>query len=298
MLALYFFFEIKKNINKNPNSKDIIQIILFCFTSSCALYARQALVFLPCSYLLYLFFYQANKKIIIFSIIFFIIFSIPGILLILTWGGLYDTTNLASGAFYGKWLHHRYLFRNIPILLSFFGFYLLPFLVIEFFNSNFKYFLAKYFKSFSFALVIFIIFSQLDLLNYLGNYEKSGGAVLKVNYLLKKNNFFLLIIFSSIGFSVLHQFFKEDIKNNSIMILPMFIIYCFPALLYQEYVEPLILLMFFLTIKTNLQNLYFKNIKLSHAVFISYFFLYLIGSIYFKHFAFSSFDEWNLYLNF
>ena len=57
ILALYFFSEIKKDISKNPNNQNISNVIFFCFTSACALYARQALAFLPISYLLYLFFF-------------------------------------------------------------------------------------------------------------------------------------------------------------------------------------------------------------------------------------------------
>jgi hypothetical protein len=124
-----------------------------------------------------------------------------------------------------------------------------------------------------------------------------GGAILKVNYLIQKNNFLLLLIFSSIGFSVLMRLFKEDTKNNMVILLPMLIIYGFPKLLYQEYVEPLILIIFFLALKTNLQKIYFNNISLSNFVFLLYFLIYLIGSIFFKHFAFDSYENWIIFLN-
>ena len=104
-------------------------------------------------------------------------------------------------------------------------------------------------------------------------------------------------VFSSIGFSVLVQLFKEDTKNNMVILLPMIIIYSFPNLLYQEYVEPLILIIFFLGIKTNLQKVYFSNISLSNFIFLSYFAIYLVGSIYFKHFAFDSYEKWKIFLN-
>ena len=124
-----------------------------------------------------------------------------------------------------------------------------------------------------------------------------GGAILKVNYLIQKNNFLLLLIFSSIGFSVLMRLFKEDTKNNMVILLPMLIIYGFPKLLYQEYVEPLILIIFFLALKTNLQKIYFNNISLSNFIFLSYFAIYLIGSIYFKQFTFDSYEKWKIFLN-
>ena len=295
IFALYFFSEIKKDISKNPNNQNILHVILFCFTSACALYARQALAFLPISYLLYLFFYNANKKIVITSIISFAVFAIPAFLLILIWGNVFDLKNNPN--FFTWWINPKHLLKNFPILLSFFGFYFFPILIIEFFNSGFKDFFNKYFKSFFFALIIFVFLSQINLLSYLGDYTRAGGAILKVNYLIQKNNFLLLLVFSSLGFSVLMQLFKEDRKNNIIILLPILIIYSFPNLLYQEYVEPLILIIFFLALKTNLQKIYFNNISFSNFIFLSYFTIYLIGSIYFKHFAFDSYEKWKIFLN-
>jgi hypothetical protein len=135
----------------------------------------------------------------------------------------------------------------------------------------------------------------MNLLNYLGNYEKAGGAILKINYLIQKENFFLLLVFSSLGFSILIRFFKENI-NNFVTIIPMFILFCFPNLLYQEYVEPLIIIMFFLLIRTDLHQVYFKRISFSNFIFLSYFVIFLLGSIYFKHFAFDSFEKWKNFL--
>ena len=298
VIAFYFFFEIKKSISKDPSNKDILNVIFFCLTSACSLYARQALFFLPISFLLYLFLNNANKKIIITSIVSFALFSIPGFLLMLTWGDVFHVVpgHEPWGGFLGGWINYKHILKNLPILLSFIGFYLLPIIVIEFLNSGFRNFIHIYLKSFLFALTILFFLSQTNLLNYLGDYTLAGGAVLKVNYLIQKNNFFLLLIFSSIGFSILMRFFKEDTKNSLIIFLPIIIIYGFPKLLYQEYVEPLILIIFFLHLKTKLHSIYFKNISLSHFVFLSYFAIYLIGSIYFKHFAFSSFEEWKIFL--
>ena len=298
MLALYFFFEIKRNISNTPSNRDTLNIIFFCLASACALYARQALIFLPISYFLYLFFNKANKKIIIISIISFTILALPGIFLVITWGLSYNVQDvLLPIGFNESFIHPKYILINIPILLSFFGFYLIPILIIEFLNSGIKSFVDKYLKNFVFALIVFIFLSAMGILNYLGNYTLGGGAILKLNYLIQKNNFFLLLIFSSIGFSVLAQLSKEYIKNNLIIIMPIFIIYGIPLFLYQEYVEPLILMMFFLAMKTNLHKIYFKKVSVSNFIFLSYFTIYLIGSIYFKHFAFSSYEEWKIFLN-
>ena len=297
ILAFYFFSEIKKNLSENPGRKELLIIVLFCFTSACALYARQALAFLPISFLLYLFFYNANKKIIITSIIAFTLFATPSLLLIITWGNVFDTRSLdPGGSFFGWWIHPSHILKNLPILLSFFGFYLLPILIIEFISSKPKNFFQEYFKNFSLSFIFFVILLQMGFLNYLGEYKIAGGAILKLNYLIEKNNFLLLLIFSSLGFSIIMRFLREDIKNNLFILFPIIIIYSFPNLLYQEYVEPLIIIIFFLALNTNLHKIYFKNIFFSNFIFISYFAVYLVGSIYFKHFAFSSFEEWKIFL--
>ena len=300
ILALYFFSEIKKNISEDPKNSSTSNVIFFCFTSACALYARQALIFLPISYLFYLFLNNANKKIIITSIISFSILAMPGFILIWTWGNVYPSlpAGLAPhGGFIGGWIKPVHILKNFPIILSLFGFYLLPILMVELLNLGLKDFFNKYFKSFFFALIIFVFLWQVNLLNYLGDYTLAGGAILKLSYLIQKGNFLLLLIFSSIGFSVLVRFFREESKNNIVILLPLLIIYGLPKLLYQEYVEPLILIIFFLALKTNLKEIYFKNILTSNLILISYFTIYLLGSIYFKHFAFPSYDEWIIFLD-
>ena len=88
----------------------------------------------------------------------------------------------------------------------------------------------------------------------------------------------------------------ED-KNNIIFILPLFMIYGCARLMYQEYVEPLIIITFFLALNTNLHRVYFKNVSFSHVILLSYFAIYLVGSIYFKHFAFPSYQEWEIFFN-
>ena len=124
MLALYFFFEIKRNISNTPSNRDTLNIIFFCLASACALYARQALIFLPISYFLYLFFNKANKKIIIISIISFTILALPGIFLVITWGSSYNVQDvLLPIGFNESFINPKYILINIPILLSYFGFY-------------------------------------------------------------------------------------------------------------------------------------------------------------------------------
>ena len=299
ILAFYFFYKIKEDLYKYSKNENIFNILFFCFFSACALYSRQAFIFLPFSYFLYLFFNNANKKIIFISIIFYAIFAVPGFFLIWFWGALYPSLPegmAPHGGLIGGYVQFIHISKNFPILLSYIGFYFLPILFIEFYNLGYKVLVNKYFKSFFISLIIFIFLSQTGILNYLGEYKLSGGAILKLNYIIMKKNFLLLLLFASMGFSVLFRLCRENPKNNLVILLPMLIIYGFPRFLYQEYVEPLILIIFFLALKTDLQKWYFKNVSLSNFILLAYFAFYLLGAIYFKHFAFSTFEEWKIFI--
>ena len=151
------------------------------------------------------------------------------------------------------------MLQNIPIISSLVAFYLFPIIFIEILNEGIKNFYHKYFKIFIVSLISYLVLSQLNSLSYLSDYTLSGGVILKTNYLIKDENYFLVLLFSSLGLSILFRIIKENIKNNLIILLPSLLIYCFSKLLYQEYVEPLILIIFFLAINTKLQDTFFKK---------------------------------------
>lgn len=295
ILAIYFFLEIKQNLFEANTKKNIFHIILFCLFSAFALYTRQFLVFLPISYLLYLTLFGHDKRIVILSVIFFAFLSIPGILLLIFWGGFYDVNNFPS--YFETLVNPIFILKNIPILLSYIGFYLFPIIIVELLNSDLKTLFKKYFAGFILTFSLLLILSQLNFLNYLAEYEIGGGAILKLNYLIQKQNYFLLLLFSSIGMSILVRIINEDVKNNLILLIPPLLIIGCANILYQEYVEPLILILFFLLVQTDLHKTYFKKIFLSNIILLSYFSIYLFGSIYFKHFRFDSFEKWLMYLN-
>ena len=283
ILSFLFFLKIKSNLSKNSEVK-IFTIVAFCFFSACSLYIRPALVFWPISYFVYLFLIHRNKKVILSSIISFLIFSLPGIILIFIWGDIYDSQNMDM-KLTEDYHHYKYIVKNIPILLSYFSFYFLPFLIIELVDIGLKKFSFKYLKVFLIALLILIIFWKFNFLNYLGNFTYGGGAILKLNYLIKPGNYFLLLISSSVGFSIIYQILKEDFKTNVSILLPIFIFYGLPNMLFQEYVEPLFLLIIYSGIlQTQLNQIYFKRIFTSNLITILYFILYLVSATYYDHF--------------
>tara|TARA_Y100000741_G_C17943342_1_gene432759 strand:- start:19 stop:597 length:579 start_codon:yes stop_codon:yes gene_type:complete len=183
--------------------------------------------------------------------------------------------------------YHNYknIIKNIPILLSYFAFYLFPILIIEFLDIGINKFLLKYRNVFLLALSTFLILWQTTLLDYLGSFTYGGGAILKLNYLIKPENFILLLFSSALGFAVLFEIVKESFKTNISILIPIFIIYGFPTMLFQEYLEPLILILFYSGIlQTKLNKIYFNKILNSNIITTLYFSAYLICATYYKHF--------------
>ena len=283
ILALYNFLKIRNYSNK-PNNYEIFITICFCFFSSCALYIRPALVFFHIIYFIYMFLNNRNIYIILISAFSYLVFAIPGFILIFIWGGFYDYKNFNADLM-EDYHNYKFIIRNIPILLSYFAFYFFPVLIIEYLHIGIKKFSLKYFKPFFSAILLLLFLWQFNYLNYLGEFILGGGAILKLNYLIKAENFLLLLLASAIGFSIIYQILKENFKVNVSILLPVLIIYGFPNEIYQEYVEPLILFIFLSgMLQTKYHEIYFRNINLSNLITISYVVLYLLGATYYKHF--------------
>ena len=282
ILSFIFFLDIKENYTKDLKTK-VTTTILLCFFSSCALYIRPAFIFWPISFFLYLFLVNKDKKIIITSLLSYLIFSIPGFILIFTWGNVYDSQNMTMNL--EDYHNYKNIIKNIPILLSYFAFYLFPILIIEVLDIGINKFLSKYKNIFLLAFSSLLILWQAGFLDYLGNFTYGGGAILKLNYLIKSENFILLLLSSALGLSVLWEVIKENYKINISIVIPIFIIYGFPTMLFQEYVEPLILILFYSGIlQTKLNQIYFNKFLLSSIITSVYFSAYLIGATYYKHF--------------
>jgi len=279
VLSFIFFSKIKL-LHEEYKKNNYLDIVAFCVFSSGALYIRPALVFLPLIYMLYLFLLNKNIKTIFASSIFYIILSIPAFILFTVWGGFLDIKNIHPKIIEAH--SYIYIVRNIPILLSYFAFYLLPFLLIEFKEIGLKKFISKYVISFSISFVVLIIFWKLNYFNYLTNLDYGGGAILKLNLLIKENNLILMLASIAVGFSIIYSLLKENFKFNICVLLPIFIIYGFPKGLFQEYLEPLILFLLLSGIlQTKLKEIFFKNINISYMTVAVYFSSYLVAATYY-----------------
>ena len=286
LLAIRYYLKLE-NLNKQIyfNKSTIINVFLICFFSSLALYTRQYLIFFTIFFILDLLFVKKNFKIFYLSLVFLVPFSIPGLMLIYTWGGFYDSLNF-TGNLVQEYHHPKYILRNLPFLFSFFAFYLFPFFILEMKKLGINKIFKKYYLSFFIYFITIIILIFLGFFDFLEDLKIGGGALLKIDYLLFNKSLVFFALMSSLGFCLLFEIIKQNSKFNLILFFSLFI-FCFPQFILQEYYEPLVIFLYLLLFNHSLSFIFKQNINFSHFVIISYFTIYLLGSFYYRYFLFA-----------
>ena len=130
--------------------------------------------------------------------------------------------------------------------------------------------------------MIFALLTLFGKMEYLSNYVLGGGVTLEFGYLVGDKFNTIFLITSAIGLSFLFSFLKFDFKNNFILFALIFIIFGFPKALYQDYLEPLFIFLFFLGIINSNVIFYLKNntLKLSTIYFLYFSFYNFFTTIY------------------
>ncbi len=302
LIAIKIYLKIEDYLDKKIlNKKVLINILFLCLFSSFALYTRQYLIFFSIFLILDLIFIKKNLKALTIFLVFFSFFSIPGFILIYLWGGLYDSANFTMVFSYGPtddlfdYHHPKFIVKNLPFLFSFFALYLMPFFFIEMKTFGFFKIIKKYFPSFIIVFLIMNFFNFFDFLEYLKSIDTGGGAILKLNYILFKNNIIFFILFVSIGFSLFYEILKQNFKFNTILFLTL-LVFCLPYIILQEYYEPLILFAVFLLFHHNYDFLFDKKNNFSILIIVLYYAGYLIGSIYYRYFFFTNIEDWKIFI--
>lgn len=265
--SIYYFIKIsqEKKIINNLN----LYSLLFCITSSITLYVKPIFIFFPIFYLLNNFYEKYSFKTQLLNVFFYIFLAIPGIFLIIFWGGIYDHSNSNVVQEYHTF---KNIFKNSIIISTYFFFYLWPIFLIYFFKTESSVVFKEFILRAIYCLLFLIFLSFLNLLDYLNYYTYGGGFFVKLSYLFNDKNNFLVLLAASLGFSFLFIIIKDNIKKNLSLLLLTFFFFGFPKNLFQDYFEPLILFLFFLKIlDTRLFDIIRKK-TLSVSIIYSLFF--------------------------
>jgi len=297
LLAIKFYIKLNNLITiKSLDFKTLFFIFLTCFFSSLALYTRQYMIFFTLFILLDILIIKQEIKLFFIFLFIFLLFSIPGLLLINLWGGLYDVANFPTDNFKPLDTHSpKNFFLNLPFLFNFYAFYLIPFLIIEIKHFGLKSIINKYFKVFFVTFVLMLFFNFFGFFDYMKNIQFGGGVFLKIDYFIFEKKLIFFLLMTSVGLSIIYEIIKQNYKLN-LTLFATLLIFCFPKFIYHEYYEPLIIFTFFLLFKHNVNYLFSKNINFSIFIIISYYFSYLLGAVYFRYYLFPNQESWLMFI--
>lgn len=262
LILSFIFLNNLKNINYKKNN--YLNIFFITFSSSLCVYCDQKLLIVP---LICLVETLKNKNIKnkskIFMIILYFLYSLPFIYLINLWGNIIPTIDASS-----RKTLQNYFFENIGYSISIIAFYIFPFLFFKkekfFFLIKNKISNKKYIYIFFLFLIYLIFLYKFDYINVssIGN-----GVVYKLSITLF-NNFNLSKHFIYISFFVswLVILFFIDNKKDFLIIMYFLLSTLFIFPIFQEYFDPIIILLILLFFNTklhfNLQNISFLLVYL------------------------------------
>ena len=163
-------------------------------------------------------------------------------------------------------------------------FYFLPFKLIEFFNKQFYFTKNKILLFFYFFIFLLIsLFYYLDFFEYLKLTKLGGGSVLKISQFFFQENLIIFLLISFLGIVTIIELAILS-KKNLILLLSIVTIYCTPKFIYQEYFEPLLILLFFLLfdLRVNLKKTFQDN--KFQILLLVYFLGYFVSSYYYRYY--------------
>ena len=227
ILSIKYFIRIEKK-----DKIKIFSILLLCFFSSLALYTRPYLIFFPIFVISIFNILWKKKNLLKHSIIFYFLFSLPGLYLLYIWGGVLKIGNYSSDQVSLINFHHpKFILKNIIIFASIFMFYFIPLGLSKYLDSS-NYLKKKDFFIFVIIFLILIILGFLNFFDYL-NYEKlGGGAFLKLNQILFENFLAPFLFISAVGIMFILKF--AAISNKNTLLFISLLIFVFQNLFYKN----------------------------------------------------------------
>ncbi len=252
--ACYYLFLLIQN---EDNHKTNFLLTLFI---SLAIYSRQQFIFLGLTHIAILTMNSDYKKLLNTCVYYFIL-SLPGLYTYYLWGVFNDLNNATSASSY---ISLENIFLNIPKISTLIFFYLIPIFLINI-NSIKKYLnLNQFFIYFILLIFIeYIFFKNIDYTKF------GGGYIIKFNQIFLNNSIYLIILVSSIFFSILICLRKVINYRYYILLLFIFLVLGLPKYLYQEWFDPVYLIFYYMFIPK--EKLVLLKLNKSKTIIFLYF---------------------------
>lgn len=268
--TLIFFSKLCEN--KITTKTNIILTCFICLT----IYSRQQYVFFPLAHLIILAI-DKSKKNLINAILIYIIFSIPGIYTYNLWG-VFENISRATSA--SDYISIKNIYINLPKISSIMFFYLIPIIFL-----NYKKFYSIFIKRK--FIIIFIVTLIFELIIFKKiNYDRYGGGyIVKFNIIFFKDNIYLILIISSLFFSILVYFYKLFNYRYYVTLFLIFLIIGLPKYLFQEWFDPIYIFVYYLFLPTSIiKNNKLNEIKSIYFLIIWESLILLIAIVYYHYF--------------
>jgi len=268
LAILFFVLSISKFItftkSQNNNLKDIFLCSLYIII---AIYIRQYYLLIILLYTFLLFRKISIKNFFYLTIVSFILL-IPGILYTYNFFIInYDETFKRGEGF----VYPNVLF-NLFVFFTMYLFYIFPF----FFQiKNYKKIKDFYNNKKFYILIMVVIFSLLFFYyDFSAKDNLGGGAFYKIYQLIDSKLFFVFSAF--MGMLLILLTINLNLKNLIILCIFLFM---FPfAIVYQKYYDPIMIIIFFSFIESNLIHYNIKFEKINMIFVYIYFLSFLVGS--------------------
>ena len=279
LLSYLTYASLKKNLINFTIFKKFLIIFFLCLFSSLIVYFDQKLVFVPFLVLVLLLNLNIEIKFKIYSMLLFLIFSLPYFYLIYLWGSLIPpSANDAREVGSSIYLFHPGFCLTILTLAIF------PFFFINNFNlESLKNKILN--KNLIYILIIFIIYALMIV--FIGDFEnlriEGKGAFHKILLILIKNSN-IRLIFTLVGFlvSIIFTYLIFNSKIDLLIIVYFIILSLFTFPFYQEYLDPMLYVLIFSFFKSRFKFENKKNISL----LILYYFILSWSSKYYYQMSF------------
>tara|TARA_B100002051_G_scaffold273947_1_gene313870 strand:+ start:1038 stop:2321 length:1284 start_codon:yes stop_codon:yes gene_type:complete len=267
LLLKSFLSTVKKN-----GATAYINIFLLTITSSLCLYFDQKLIIIPIICLFQILYSAKPLQLKLFSILSYVILSLPYLYLIYLWGSL-----IPPDATESRKLGQKIFLDHIGYTLTIIAFYLLPILFFKIRNirNSFQKFILK--KDILVFIFIFIIYLFLLILFPDQKNESllGKGYISKISLIIFESPIYIKI-FTYISFFISYIIILFYINKNYVELFT-FLYFIFLSVIIwpilQEYFDPILILLVFTFFNSNL-NITYKNVT------FLYFYLatFLIGA--------------------
>ena len=277
-------FLLLNNFLKINNSKtNKVHLILFLTTlcSSFCLYFDQKLIIIPLICFIKIILSDKLFKFKLISVVYYLLLSLPFIYLIFVWGGLVPAK--MNDPVSGRQLGREIFLIHIGYACTIIAFYLTPLLLFKeknlflliknFFSNRSSFFFILPFVAYIICMVVFFDFN---------NQSQIGKGFIHKTSLLLFSNDILKIIYVYFAFFISWLIILIFIEKQLVDILTISYLLILSVIIwpiFQEYFDPLILIMAFIFFGTKLHINYKNSIAL-----YAYFLVFLVGTniYYFK----------------